>query len=73
MPVVGECIMHITRIKELNWFSWPGDFSKFSRAPSHNVDKEQRQETITNSVEQNVVSKILNAAIIEYNSVIIAT
>jgi hypothetical protein len=64
MPVVGECIMHITRIKELNWFSWPGDLSEFSRAPRHNVDKEQHQETIANSVERNVVSEILNAKII---------
>ena len=56
--------MHITRIKELNWFSGPGDLSEFSRAPRHNVDKEQRQETIANSVERNVVSEILNAKII---------
>ena len=64
MPVVGECIMHITSIKELNWFSGPGDFSEFSCAPRHNVDKEQRQETIANSVGRNVVSEILNAKII---------
>ena len=56
--------MHITRIKELNWFSGPGDFSEFSRAPRHNVDKGQRQETIANSVERNVVSEILNTKII---------
>jgi hypothetical protein len=56
--------MHITGIKELNSFSGPGDFSEFSRAPRHNVHKEQRQETIANSVEQNVVSEILNAKII---------
>ena len=68
MPVVGESIMHITRIKELNWFSGPGDFSKFFRAPRHNVDKEQHQEAITNSVERNVVSEIPNAKIIlEYD------
>ena len=61
MPAVGESIMHITGIKELNSFSGPGDFSEFSRAPRHNVDKEQRQETIANSVERSVVSEILNA------------
>ena len=64
MPVVGECIMHITRIKELNSFSGPGDFSEFSRAPRHNGHKEQREETIANSVERNVVSEIPNAKII---------
>ena len=64
MPVVGECIMHITRIKELNSFSGQGDLSKISRAPRHNVDKEQHQETIANSVERNVVSEILNSKII---------
>jgi hypothetical protein len=64
MPAVGECIMHITGIKELNSFSGPGDFSEFSRAPRHNGHKEQREETIANSVERNVVSEIPNAKII---------
>jgi hypothetical protein len=56
--------MHITGIKELNSFSRPGDFSEFSRAPRHNGHKEQREETIANSVERNVVSEIPNAKII---------
>ena len=47
-----------------NSFSGPGDFSEFSRAPRHNGHKEQREETISNSVERNVVSEILNAKII---------
>ena len=64
MPAVGECIMHITGIKELNSFSEPSNFSEFSRAPRHNGHKEQREETIANSVERNVVSEIPNAKII---------
>ena len=64
MPAVGEYIMHITGIKELNSFSGPSDFSEISRAPRHNGHKEQRQEIIANSVERNVVSEIPNAKII---------